>query len=204
MRRSSEGFGQRCHKPQLLASAVTAVAAVTVVAASLLLVACGGSSNEGDDSSQASATSLEASPQTVTTATPGPPPGATLEGFRDVEVGDCFEEITDSPAEDSAVWLLDCADPHDYEAYWITDYLGPGAGRGTSYPGTATVQNFSEQSCFDQFETFVGVRWTLSELDIRAWWPSEESWARADRKVICTVYSESGEQLSGTQRGSAQ
>ena len=56
-------------------------------------------------------------------------------------------------------------------------YEGEGAGRGTDYPGAATVQDWSEQACFDRFEAFVGVRWTLSELDIAVWWPSEESWA---------------------------
>ena len=94
MRRSSGSFGQRCQQPQRVASAVKALAAVTVMAATLLLFACGGSTKDADDSSGASSTSLEASPQTVTTATPGPPPGATVEGFRDLQVGDCFEEIT--------------------------------------------------------------------------------------------------------------
>ncbi len=173
-----------------------------LIASTLALSAC--SNSKEQDTSSASSTTAQISPQTVTTAVPGPPPGATLEGFKDLEVGQCFEEITDSVAEDRAVWLLDCADPHSFESYWVTDYQGPGAGRGTTYPGTAAVQNFSEQACFEQFETFVGVRWTLSQLDIRTWWPTEESWARADRKIICTVFSESGEQLAGTQRGSQQ
>ena len=35
---------------------------------------------------------------------------------------------------------------------------GDGAGRGTDYPGVATVQDWSEQACYDRFEAFVGVR----------------------------------------------
>ena len=62
---------------------------------------------------------------------------------------------------------------------------------------------FTDEEFFrsDGFEAFVGVRWTLSELDIAVWWPSEESWARADRTIVCTVMSDTGDQLTGTQRG---
>ena len=101
-----------------------------------------------------------------------------------------------------AVWALDCALPHTHEVYDVLTYEGEGAGPGTSYPGVATVQDWSEQACFDRFEDFVGVRWTVSELDIAVWWPSEDSWARADRSVICTVMSDSGDQLVGTRRDS--
>jgi hypothetical protein len=50
----------------------------------------------------------------------------------------------------------------------------------------------------------VGVRWTLSELEIEVWWPSEESWGRGDRSVICTVMSATGNRLLGSQRGVAR
>jgi hypothetical protein len=175
---------------------------VILIATTLVLGACGNSKDQ--DASSPSTSTAEASPQTVTTAVPGPPLGASLEGFNDLKVGACFDEVTDSAAEDRAVWLLDCAAPHTFESYWVTDYQGPAAGRGSTYPGIAAVQNFSEQACFEQFETFVGVRWTLSQLDIRTWWPTEESWSRADRKIICTVFSESGKRLAGSQQGSAE
>ncbi|MEI7886060.1 MAG: septum formation family protein [Actinomycetes bacterium] len=194
--------GARRRSPRWAEPRIILLAVLLVPA--LLQIACSSDKSGTAKASDASSTTVDASTQTVTTETPGPPPGATLEGFKDLAVGTCFEQVKASAAEDRAVWLLDCADPHSFEVYWITTYQGEGAGRGTSYPGTATVQNGAEQACFDQFETFVGVRWTLSELDIRAWWPTEESWARADRTVICTVFAESGEQLTGTRRGSAK
>ena len=132
-----------------------------------------------------------------------PPPGAVETGLRELETGQCFDTIDDDLVDDLAVWVFDCAQPHSYEVYDVVTYEGDGAGRGTSYPGAATVQDWSEQACYDRFEGFVGVRWTLSELDISVWWPSEESWGRADRSVICSVVSDEGDPLTGTQRATA-
>jgi len=175
-----------------------------IVASAMLFGACSSGSAKDKDLAASTTTAVDVGSNTVTTSAPGPPLGSTLTGFKDLQVGDCFEELTDTATEDRAVWLLGCTQPHAYEVFLLTDYQGSGAGRGTSYPGTTTIQDFSEQVCFDQFEAFVGLRWTLSDLDIRAWWPTEESWARADRKVICTVVSQSGDKLTQTQRGTAR
>jgi hypothetical protein len=140
---------------------------------------------------------------TATTAPSGPPPGAELEGLRELEPGQCFDTVDDPVAGDKAVYVVTCPDPHTYEVYEVVAYEGEDAGRGADYPGTATVQNAAEQACFDRFEAFVGVRWTLSELDIQVWWPSEDSWARADRSIICAVVSASGDPLTGSRRGTA-
>ncbi len=139
-----------------------------------------------------------------TTAPSGPPAGAVETGLREIDAGQCFDPIEDPLVADKAVWVVDCAEPHSFEVYDVVTYDGDGAGRGTSYPGVATVQNWSEQACYDRFEPFVGERWTLSELDISVWWPSEESWGRADRAVICAVMSDTGDTLTGTQRDSAR
>jgi len=187
------------HRPtrpvRRLAAALVAIVAV---------VALAGCSGDGSEGSTTTAPVDDATAQTVTTAVPGPPPGAEVVGLRELETGQCFETLDDPDADDKAVYLVNCTDPHTYEVYDVVTYEGDGAGRGTDYPGTATVQNWSEQACFDRFEAFVGVRWTLSELDIAVWWPSEESWARADRTVICTVVSGTGDTVVGSQAGTAR
>lgn len=177
------------------------VAASLAVVATLALLVGGCSGDDGDGAAgedQVSTTST----MPATTAPPGRPEGAVEVGFRDLETGQCFDPIEDSRVDELAVWVLDCELPHTHEVYDVVTYEGEGAGPGTSYPGVATVQDWAEQTCFDRFEEFVGVRWTMSELDIAVWWPSEDSWARADRSVICTVMSDSGDQLSGTRRDS--
>lgn len=97
--------------------------------------------------------------------------------------------------------MIDCAVPHRYEVFDIFEYEGDGAG-GTAYPGVAVVQNWAENQCFSRFEAFVGTRWTLSELDIAVWFPTEDSWARGDGSIVCGVMDNSGRRLEGTQRGS--
>lgn len=167
------------------------------VALGLVLAGCSG----GDDAApDADPTTTTAPPET--TAPAGKPPGATEIGLRDVETGQCVDPIDDPLVDDLAVWVVSCESPHTFEVYDVITYEGEGAGPGTDFPGVATVQDWAEQACFDRFEAFVGIRWTTSELDINVWWPSEESWARADRTVICAVMSDTGDQLTGTARGS--
>lgn len=178
--------------PRIVAAVLAPVLAIAI------LTGCSGS---GSDSAGSTTTDSVASAATATTAVPGPPPGAEVVGLRDLETGQCFEAVDDPSVSDKAVYLVDCANPHTYEVYDVVAYEGDGSGRGTEYPGVATVQNWSEQACFDRFEAFVGVRWTVSELDIQVWWPSESSWERADRTVICTVVSGTGDPLTGSQRG---
>jgi len=161
----------------------------------------GGACSNGDENTGSDATAPPSTVATATTAPPGRPPGAVDTGLGELAGGDCFDLIDDPAVSDLAVWTLDCEMPHTYEVYDVVRYEGASAGGGTSYPGVATVQDWAEQACYDRFEAFVGVRWTISELDISVWWPTEESWARADRSVICAVASDTGDELTGTQRG---
>lgn len=164
------------------------------VTASLSVPACSG----GDDESPGTTTTTEA----ATTTTAGIPIGAEATGIRDLEAGQCFELPRDDPAaEDRAVWVLGCTDPHTHEVYAVITYEGT-TPRGGGYPGTTVVQDWAEQSCYAGFDAFIGEPWTASEFDIETWWPSEESWARRDRKVICTVYPSSGGRTSDSARGS--
>ena len=171
-------------------------AARLLAGALLVLGACSG---DGGDSATTTTATPAAGPA-ATTAPAGPPPGATEVGLRELEVGDCFDLVDDPMAADRAVWLLDCAEPHTHEVYDVLDYEGEGAGGGEPYPGVPVVQNWAEEQCYARFEGFVGTRWTLSELEIEVWWPSEESWDLMDRSVICTVFSPTGDPLTGTQR----
>lgn len=167
----------------------------------LMLVGC----SDDKVSQGGRSTTTSAVPEMVdTTDGGGPPPGAVKTGLRELEAGQCFDTIDDPIASTRAVWAVDCEVTHSYEVYDVFPYAGDGAGRGGAYPGEPTVQNWAEQACYDRFEDFVGVRWTVSKLDIAVWWPSAESWGRSDRTVICTVMSDSGEKLNGTQRSSQE
>jgi len=177
------------------ASARTLALALALTLA-LALVAC--SSGDSPSSERSTTTAV------TTTAPAGPPAGATEEGLRSLEVGQCFDLPQDDPAAtDRAVWVVGCTDPHTHEVFDVVDYAGPTL-KGGGYAGTAAVQDWAEQACFDRFEAFVGVPWTRSTLEIETWWPSQESWGRSDRSVICTVFPETGGNTTGTQRGTAR
>lgn len=170
-----------------------------ILAAVLVCAAC-----SGDDGGATTTSGPETNPTPETTALAGPPPEATEQGLRELQAGDCFDKVDDPTAADRAVWLIDCEDPHSHEVFDVVTYDADDAGGGMPYPGVATVQDWAEQACYERFEAFVGTRWTLSELEIEVWWPSEDSWDRGDRTVICTVLSATGDRLTGSQRGTAR
>jgi hypothetical protein len=172
--------------------------AAPVLTAAFVLVGALGCSS-GDTSTATTTTA-----RVTTTTVAGPPAGATEQGLRELQVGQCFEQPDDDlEAQDRAVWVIDCADPHTHEVYDVVRYEGP-VLKGGAYAGTAAVQDWAEQACYGRFEGFVGTPWTRSSLEIETWWPSEESWGRSDRTVICTVFPENGSRATGSQRGSAR
>lgn len=174
---------------------VTCLAGILTVVLSAALGAC-----SGDSSSRPATTTTTIE----TTTTAGLPAGATASGLRDLEPGQCFDlPKGDVDAADRAVWLVTCSDPHTHEVADVVTYAGP-AVKGGSYPGTAVVQDWAEQACYERFEPFVGRPWTTSSFEIQTWWPSEESWGRSDRKVICTVFPSDGSHTTGTARGTAR
>lgn len=99
-----------------------------------------------------------------------------------------------------AAWLIDCAEPHRFEIYADFDFAGDHSGRGAAYPGVPVVQDQAERRCYDAFEAFVGVRWSISDLDIRTWWPTQVSWDNHDRGILCAVVATDGSALRGSQR----
>ncbi|HTN99751.1 MAG TPA: septum formation family protein [Microthrixaceae bacterium] len=174
---------------------------LATLAALVLLISCGGGGPETPEKPKGDDPVVTAP---ATTAVQGPPPGAQLSPIQDLEVGACFNSVPDQASGERAVWTFNCADPHTFEAFAIIDYDADGSGRGSPYPSATVVQNFSEQACYAQFEPFVGIRWTVSDLDIKIWWPSNESWDRNDRQIVCAVVSTTEPKLTGTQRGVAR
>jgi hypothetical protein len=169
---------------------------VAVTTAVVVSTSC----SSGDSSSGRSTTTA----RPTTTAAAGPPAGATAEGLRSLKAGQCFDLPADDPeAEDRAVWVVDCSQPHTHEVFDVVTYAGP-VLKGGGYAGTAAVQDWAEQACYDRFEPFVGIPWTRSDLEIETWWPSEESWGRSDRTAICTVFPQNGGRTTGTQRGAGR
>ena len=151
----------------------------------------------GDDAPATTTSTTEA----ATTTSAGLSASAEAVGLRDLSIGQCFDLPRDDPeASDRAVWVVPCADPHTHEVYSVVAYEGPTV-KGGAYPGTAVVQDWAEQTCYAGFEAFVGRPWTESSYDIESWWPSQESWGRRDRDVICTTFPTDGSHSTGSAAG---
>lgn len=170
----------------------------TVVVGVVLLVttACGGDEGPAGDTSSST-------PSTTTTLPR--PPSAELTAITEVEDGSCFDTHSETSSMTRAVWIVPCAERHDYEVYSTFDYEGPEIGyRHPAYPGEKVIQDQAERRCYEGFEPFVGTRWTVSKLDIRTWWPSEASWLEGDRRILCAVTPTDRTPMTGSRRGSRE
>lgn len=91
-----------------------------------------------------------------------------------------------------------CAEPHDNEVYH--SFLMPDG----EFPGQAAIDAAVEETCLNEFESFVGMAYDVSTLDIFPLTPTEQGWDElADREIICTVYDPAG-QTSGSLKGAAR
>ena len=130
-------------------------------------------------------------------ASGSPGSGATISVF-DVVVGDCFNAPDAETI--SEVELVDCADPHRYEAYHAEDHP---AGGDEAFIGDEAMTDYADDVCLGEFEAFVGIPWEESTLNYFYLQPTAETWEIGDREILCAVYSDAGE-LTGSAEGSAQ
>lgn len=151
----------------------------------------------------------KASPSTTTTSAPSGSdagPAGTPVGLVDINAGACFNDVADPTRKPLAVLVVDCAVPHTYEAYDVITWSPPnGAGApGRGYPGKDQMRLAAEDSCYTTFEAWMGVEWKRSDYDIATWWPSADSWAKADRTILCAVFKAVGGTTTGSVRGTGQ
>ncbi len=165
----------------------TTIATLGALAA-LGLSACG---DDEDDSAGDDTTS--SSEQTDEEAAEGEESGAEDSDVFEVELGDCIgafnaeEEVTD-------VSVAPCDEKHDQEVFTIAEVPDG------EFPGSDSFQDQVENDCIPEFETFVGIPYADSELEIKWLEPTESSWSEGDRELVCTVYDESGP-VTGTLEG---
>ena len=169
-----------------------------------LILAVTACSTLPDESTPASP---EASVEASLAPTDGPPvsvaasgsPGAgqTISVF-DVVVGDCFNAPETETI--SEVELVDCREPHRYEAYHSEDHP---AGGDEAFIGDTAMTEYADDICLGQFEAFVGIPWEESTLNYFYLQPTAETWEIGDREILCAVYSDAGD-LTGSAEGSAQ
>ena len=118
-----------------------------------------------------------------------------------IQLGDCFDNTRSLASEEtgdvSSLPGVPCSQPHDNEVFAIFDLDQP------TFPGSEEIGELSFEACLNRFESFVGVDYESSSLDIAALYPSKESWSRqGDREVVCAVYDMNYEKLTGSTKNS--
>jgi hypothetical protein len=157
----------------LMAIAIGA-ATVALAGCSLLGQAGGNGGNGGDDGGDGGT-------------------GTDTDAFS-IKVGDCLNDASVSE-EVSSVPVVDCAEPHDSEAY--ASIMMPDG----DFPGEDAVTAAAEEGCLAEFQGYVGIPYDESSFEVSFYFPTEGSWSGGDREILCTVYDPNG-QSTGSAKGS--
>lgn len=118
----------------------------------------------------------------------------TIDAFN-MQVGDCFDDVNSSAEEIASLPGVPCSDPHDNETYAVFDLALD------SYPGDEQMGEIAYDACMERFDTFAGVDYESSALDIFPIHPTGASWKRDDREVVCAVYDMDENKLVGSVAG---
>jgi hypothetical protein len=200
-------------RPRQWSWPLTAVAVAAVVA---LAAGCRDGAASGDSataSTTAESTTTTAvldpsQPQTATVATGnprddriGPPADNRPADGTLAAVGTCFVEYLE-PQGDTLLHRLgvtDCATPHDAEVFAVLDMESPPTA---PFPGETEVLRRADRLCLSRFDAYVGGEYATSSLRIAVLRPTATTWATGDRRVVCSLYDQDLEPLSGSTRGS--
>jgi len=114
-------------------------------------------------------------------------------------VGDCFNRLENLVAGQSQVItsLISCDEPHDHQIYHLLTYPAP---HPSIYPGDDVMNEFAVQSCYRQFEQWVGNDYETSELEIGVITPPQTNFEHdvaRYRSIHCWVERFDGEPLTG-------
>ena len=121
----------------------------------------------------------------------------------DVTVGDCINDAEATAADEvSNVTVVECTEPHDYEAYETITMTED------EFPGETGVSSAADDGCYAAFEEFVGISYDDSLLTFTYFAPTEGSWADGDKEILCMVVDvdengdvvQSSESLEGAAR----
>jgi hypothetical protein len=107
----------------------------------------------------------------------------------DLREGDCFNGGPSGSSGEvvESVEAVPCDDPHDAEVFLIEEL------DFAEFPGDAAVESAADDICFPEFESYIGVAYGESEIEVSLLWPTEESWNIADdREVVCAVLDPAG------------
>ena len=137
-------------------------------------------------------------PSAVVTVAPTASTSAEPTSVFDLDVGDCFSVESD---ELTSVVVVDCEEPHEYEAFAVLDHE---AGEADPFPGDELMLEYGNTECQAPFQAYVGVEYETSIWFITSVFPSEETWATGDREIVCTLNQQDADSEPIAVTGSAE
>jgi Septum formation len=157
----------------------------TLVGAVLTALVLAGGACSGDDDDE------DAGRDDTSETTPAEAEEATVFQLED---GDCLTSDPSVQGEVSEVPKVDCEDPHFSEVFhtYTID--------ANTLPSAGDMEGIVEDQCLAEFETFVGMPYTESALEVTWLEPTPESWERGDRELVCMITDPAG-QTTGSLEG---
>lgn len=136
--------------------------------------------------------------------------GSTSDGHRraftmSLVVGECFDvppevgAVGTDDAELLEVEVMPCEESHDHEVISAFDHE---AATGVPYPGIDELTTNAEDHCIADFETWVGLSFEDSSLDLLMIGPTAEGWSLDDRTLLCITGRIDGQKLDRSVRAS--
>jgi hypothetical protein len=172
----------------------------TVIVFALVAAACTGSSNKVAPTTQPLDPFATSGPSASQRASASAAPPSTAPAPLAIDVGQCFDTDTftaGSAIDLSSARVVDCAGPHQHEAYAIIEQP---ADPGAAYPGDDVLAAFADDSCLAAFGTYTGLDYRTSHYDIANARPDQASWDRGERRVVCALHDVDFAELTGSAR----
>lgn len=114
-----------------------------------------------------------------------------------MQAGDCFNDPESLDEAVTHVAAVPCSEPHDNEVFAVSSV---GSVLGGDFPGTAALDRHTYESCIEPFEAYTGELYAESDLEVFAFFPTEESWGRGDRGFSCVLFALDFSKLTGSAR----
>ena len=160
-----------------------------VVAA--LVLGAGACSGDDDDGDAGGDTTTETSDDTTETTSPEAEEATVFA----IEDGDCLaSDPSVQGGEVTEVPKVDCGEPHFTEVFHT--YTIDTA----ELPPAAEMEGIVQDQCVAEFESFVGMPYDQSALEITWLEPTPESWERGDHELVCMITDPAG-QTTGSLEG---
>jgi len=117
-----------------------------------------------------------------------------------LQTGDCFNDPeADQLPNPEVLEVVPCAEPHDTEIYYSFT-LAEGA-----MPDAAAMRQLGADQCFPAFDSFVGIPFELSDLDVFPLMPTAEQWEQRDHRTVhCVLFNLDLSELVGSASGTAR